>query len=336
VAALDAMRSLQKAALDGLDKDPLGWAQQAGRIQVENLNFTDQASMELSLRARAADATAVAQSYGRPVRFFRPDERDALARKMAEDPALMVGFVQTLRNSLGERDAPRALAEISKEAPVLAHVAGLSMMTGDEAIMRETATALKVRQIDNYQPINMPQAQRPTVAALSFLPGLEASAAKTAEILFDIRARQAGIDPVKDPATAQTLWTNTMSEVLGARTINGETYGGLADVNGRMTLVPTDMTADQLQARMDAINETTLADLPPIKTLNGYRITAAELATAKLVPIAPNKYRVALGDPASDDPRYLMGENNSFWILDIGMLPQAEKKPSIAWSAYAR
>ena len=326
VTALDSMRGLQKATLDGLDKDPLGWAQQAGRIEVEPLAFTNQASMELSLRARAADATAVAQSYGRPIRFFRPEEREALTRKLADDPNIMVGFVQTLRKTLGDKDTPKALAELSKDAPVLAHVAGLSMMTSDDALMRETATALKVRQIDGYQPVVMPQGQRPVLDALTFLPGLDAAASKTAELLFDIRARQSGLDPAKNPEAAQTLWGNTISEVLGARQINGETYGGLADVNGRMTLVPTDMTAAQLQGRMDAINDATLADLPPIKTLNGYRIDARELATARLVPVAPNKYRVALGDPASEDPRYVMGEDNSFWILDVGLLPNANPR----------
>lgn len=335
VTALEAMRGLQKAALNGLENDPLGWAQHAGRLQVEPLNVSDQASLELSLRARAADATAVAQSYGRPIRFFRPEERDVLARKMAENPDMMVGFVQTLRNSLGEKDTPKALAEISKEAPVLAHVAGLSIMTNDAALMRETATALKVRQLDNYQPVNMPLQQRPPMEALTFLPGLEAAASKTAELLFDIRARQAGLDPAKDPAAAQTLWGNTISEVLGARTINGETYGGLADVNGRMTLVPTDMTAAQLQGRMDAISDDVLADLPPIKTLNGYKISADLISTAKLIPVAPNKYRVAIGDPASDDPRYLMGEDNSFWILDIGLLPAtAAARPDTAMTNF--
>lgn len=327
VAALDSMRGLQKAATEGLEKDPLGWAQHVGRITVEPLNFTDQASMELSLRARAADATAVAQSYGRPTHFFKPEEREALTRKLAEDPNIMVGFVQTLRQSLGEKDTPKALAELSKEAPVLAHVAGLSMMTNDNALMRETATALKVRQIDGYQPVTMPPAQRPPMDALAFLPSLDAAATKTAELLFDIRARQSGLDPAKNPEAAQTLWGNTISEVLGAREINGEIYGGLADLNGRMTLVPTDMTAAQLQARMDAISDETLADLPPIKTLNGYRIDASELRTARLVPIAPNKYRVALGDPASDDPRYLMGADNGFWILDVGLLPKAQATP---------
>ena len=44
------------------------------------------------------------------------------------------------------------------------------------------------------------------------------------------------------------------------------------------------------------------------------------------MPVAPNKYRVALGDPASEDPRYVMGEDNSFWILDVGLLPNANPR----------
>lgn len=325
VVALDAMRGLHKAAVDGLDKDQLGWAEQAGRIVVEPLDFTSEESLGLSLSMRAADAHAVAQSYGRPPVFFRPEEKAKLTQAMADNPDLMINFVPTLRKSLGDRDTPKALAEISKDAPVLAHVAGLAMATGDDTFLRETATALKMTHVENHEPVKMPENIRPANPALAFLPKLDAATTKTAELVFDLRARHAGLDPATDPEGAKNLWGAIVNEALGAREVNGQTVGGLAEINGFSTLLPPDMSQADLQARLDGITDAALADLPPIKTFNGFKVHAADVATGKLVPDGMGRYRVALGDPASEDPRYLMGENGGFWILDATRL-----KPSFS------
>jgi hypothetical protein len=322
VVALDTMKGLYKAAVDGLDKDPLGWAEQSGRITIEPLDMTSGETFAKSLVNRAADAHAVAQSYGQTPRFFRPAEKEALTKAIADNPDMLVEFAPTLRKALGEQDTPLALAEISKDAPVLAHVAGLAMATGNDSFLRETAQALKVRKVDGYAPVKMPPNDRADLPALAALPATETAAVKTAELVFDMRARAEGVDPAKDQLQAAALWADTLNDALGATTRgDGTQAGGLGLVNGLQTLLPTAMSAEDVQTRLHSFSSDLFSFQPPLGSSNGIAISASQIQQGHLVAVAPGRYRVALGDPASDNPRYVMNKEGGFWLLDVTRIP---------------
>jgi hypothetical protein len=315
LVALDVMEGLHKSITDGLEKDPLGWAEQVGRVQVPAIDLSSPDAFRSSLTARADDAHAVAASYGRPVRFFKAAEAKAMSEAMAKNPDLLVTLGPSLRQALGDRDTPLALAEISKDAPVAAHSAGLAIATDDDGFLRETADALRLRQIEGHQPIKVPDSIRPPLTALRFLPGTEAAAVKSAELVFDVRARQAGLDPAADPAAAAELWGMTLSDALGRHTRNGVEMGGIAEINGSPTLIPPTISAEQLQDAMDGLTQAHLDLLPPIDA-GGFEIGPDELSTGRLVAVGPNRYRLALGDPDSQDPRYVMAPGGTFWEFD--------------------
>jgi hypothetical protein len=328
IAALDVMQGVHKSVSDGLKDDPLGWAAQVGRIAIEPLDLSSGAAFQQTLAARADDARAVAQTYGIAPKFFRPKEAEALTKAISENPDLLLEFGPTLRETLGERDTPRAFAEISKEAAVIAHVSGLAMATGDDTFLYETTQALRLRAVPDHTPIVMTPETRPKIPALMALPGTEAAATKTAELVFDYRARAQGLDPKANPETAAELWQQTMSEAMGQHEDeNGFTVGGIGLVNGFQTLLPSDMSAETLQNRMDVLDFSTLQAQMPFGSSNGIPITTAEIAAAKLVAAAPNRYRVALGDPASQTPRYIMAEGGGFWEIDVSKLRDTARMP---------
>jgi len=318
--ALETMQALSKTAHEALDKDPLAWAEQTGRIQPTPIDLSTPQALATSLTARAAEAHAVAQTYGRPPVFFKAAEKQALAKSFADNPDMIVGFAPALRQALGDRDTPRALAEISKDAPVVAHVAGLAMATGDDAFIRETAQALKLRAVPDHQAIKMPDGARAPLEAMTFLPNAEAAATQTAELVFDLRARQMGLDPKADPATATKLWDNIVNSALGAHEVNGETVGGMGDINGVPALLPPDMSADNFERMLLNLDEADVARMPPIASIEGYPVTADQLALGHPVAIGPGRYRMALGDPQGSDPQFVMNPDGGFWEFNVADL----------------
>lgn len=332
LTTLDVMEGLRDQMRKGLSQDPLTWANRAGITAVEPLNFADSANLSASLSERVSDAQAVAQHYGIQPRFFTPAETDALKKMLKASPLAMPSLVSSLSAGLGPA-TPQALAEISKDAPLLAHVAGLVSATGSQGPAVEIAEALELRNMPTYKSA-LPSAGKIQSAAsealgtaLAVLPGTNAGALEAATALFESRAMARGVDmenfgEPSDPA--RILFQEALDEVLGASTRDGIKYGGLTDVNGALTVAPPDIAADQLGDMVSSISADDLIFQGAIGTANGVPIRAEQLRTARLVMTQQGRYRLALGDVAGGDPRYVPDGEGGYFELDIGMLQRSQ------------
>ena len=99
--------------------------------------------------------------------------------------------------------------------------------------------------------------------------------------------------------------------------VGGKQYGGITEVNGFETVAPPDMAAEDLQ--------TTFAQLLPSDvagavTANGIPFTSAQLRRAHMIASGDGQYRLALGDPFSDEPQILRKADGSPFELDIRAL----------------
>ncbi|MGE0212290.1 MAG: hypothetical protein AB7S41_11395 [Parvibaculaceae bacterium] len=326
IEALKLMRGLHERMEKGLKDDPLGWAEQAGLGSSTPLDFASREGLQASLAVRQSEAKAVASYYGRPAKFFRPGEAATIERAVAERPDALLDFAVSVRRAFGTEDVPRALSEISKEAPVVAHSAGVAIATESTAILEKTAAALKLRQLDGHEAAKVSPATQRTATiealgpALQALPATEAAAIKQAELLFELTAHQQGLDPSANPQKARAAWEAALDEALGGREANGRKVGGLGTINGVQTLLPPAMSEDELQTVVENITDADLAALPEIAAPNAVPVAARQVAQGKLVAVAPGTYRVALGDPASDEPLFLADPAGKPWTLDIGRL----------------
>jgi len=324
LAALDVMAGLQRTIERGLKDDPLAHAERVGRLTVTPLDTSTPAAFRASLSARAAEADAVADFYGTPKRFFRKAEVAALRQQAGENPEFLLAFARDLE-VLG-RDTPRALAEISKEAPVIAHAAGIAVATRDDTVLSDTAQALGLRKIEGYEPLALkPEGKRAAVAdalgpAMMATPATEAAAIAHADLLFELRARAAGVDPAADPDSAAELYAGALNDALGAHQVDGAQYGGLTSVNGSPAVAPSWLRADTLEGLVQSLDDLDLADLPPIWSANGQPITPARLAGGKLLALGDGRYHLALGDPASGDAQLVMANPAQPWVLDLRRL----------------
>ena len=81
---------------------------------------------------------------------------------------------------------------------------------------------------------------------------------------------------------------------------------------------------------VSSLRQSDLASQAPIGTTNGIAITAGDIRGGTLVAVSPGVYRVALGDPNSDDPRYVEKAGGGYWTLDVGALVKARAEADAA------
>lgn len=335
---LEIMEKLHDAASKGVEKDVLGWAQRVGLGDVPALDITSADALAASAVRRAAFADQVAQQYGgERWRFFRPGEVRALESRMRENAGFMSGFAAGLRDGIRPGELRQVLREVSSEAPVLAHMAGLAATIDDDTLMVEASEALAAMALPGYEKQALPPARRRAAmteaagAAFIHQPMVMAGAAAMADLLFDGRARAAGIDAGDDEA--DDLWREAFNQALGARTVNGVEMGGLVQVNGTMTVAPADMPRRALVDMMADLSDEDIAHLQEPVSAGDVPLTAALLRRARLVAIGDGLYRLALGVPGSEDPRYVMAGPGEFWTLDARRLMEIQTARGLgAWA----
>lgn len=313
--------------------DPLGKAEAIGlippvaSIPVDGSATPEQIASAVSYRRGAADA--VAKHFGISPRYFRPGEADAVMSAAEQNPEALVVFTQSVRDAFG-RDAGRALSEFSESGPALAHAAGLSIATGDVGIARDVATTLTMKKQKQLPDIT-PETSRKlsgvgaNAVAGAFLadPRTQNAALQTAQLLFEQEAARQGIDAsdIKTPGSpAETAYLKSLDRALGGRIVNGEAYGGVDEVNGFRIVTPSDMRKGEPQRLLENITADELKGLPPIQSATGYPVSAEQIRRSQLVSAGDGTYRVALGDPTGDEPRYLTKPDGTYWTLDIRAL----------------
>ncbi|MEO4045239.1 hypothetical protein AAFN47_26910 [Hoeflea sp. CAU 1731] len=312
--------------------DPLGQADAGGAIELQPIDASSTESLQTSLQLRRDQARAVSDLYGTPLTVFRPAERAAFIRAMTDQPTVIPEFAVAVRDAFGDA-APAVLSEVSEQGPMLAHVAGIAAASGDGSVAVDVSRVLEVRKAGAYK-IKMPSADRfaqaahaVTAEALTALPKTRGAVLETAALLFEQAANTQGFDPSKvgeEGSEANSAYKSALNRALGARAINGRQFGGVTEVNGAMTIAPHDMPAEDLQRLVQSLSAEDLAMMPEIGTANGVAIKLRDIRSAHLVAVGEGEYYLALGDPESDDPRYLQTPQGGIYRFDARALYDAK------------
>lgn len=336
---LDVLEKLKTSMGQALAEDPLTWADRAGVTKVEPLAFGDPANpaagptLAASLAERVTDAVTVGKHYGIDPKFFTPAEADGFKKLLKDTPLAMPSLVSALSAGLGDA-TPKALAEISKEAPVLAQVAGLVHATGSQRVAVEVAEALDLRNQPGYKSA-LPTAAKLQSATAELIGGAlggdmsgQAEVFDTAAALFERRALARGIDMDQFDVAgspARETYLAALDEVLGATTRDGVKYGGVTEVNGSTTIAPPDIEAETLQDLLDNLAGDDLLFQPAIGTANGVRIGVDQIRNGTLVRVADGRYRIATGAIDAGDPLFVPSPAGGYFELDIRMLKKSQE-----------
>lgn len=337
VAELDLGEDLQRNMRTRLKEDPLGWANDVGRMTVAPLNFSSPETASGSLRARIAQAEEVATAYGQPPQYFRPDEKRALVTMAGQGGAAALSIASTIAGVGGDR-APRMLAEIFPEAPATAMLGGLVAAAGPTPVARDAADGFAFRRAAKeenggsmkfYAPSEKAarEVAMPILGnALAEMPKSEAAVLEVANAAYEIRAQRLSKTEF-DPK----LYGDTLREVLGERTVAGEKYGGLVDQKrstglfsstAQAIVIPPTVKQAKWDELLDAITPGDLdrAGIARPVDARGRVMPASSIRTGILVPIADGQYAVSMGDPAQPgEERWLMANPNrdEKFVLDL-------------------
>ena len=170
-------------------------------------------------------------------------------------------------------------------------------------------------------------AQEHMGTSLSILPKTQAALLATATLLFEQAANREGFDTkeITDRGTpAYKAWQTALDRASGRRILGGTQYGGFTEMNGQGFLAPPDMPTDEPERLWRALDDELITLLPPMQSANGVPITASRIRRGKLITAGDGIYRVALGDPQSDNPQWLSTPDGRFWQIDIRELARIE------------
>ncbi|WAC26343.1 hypothetical protein [Ancylobacter sp. SL191] len=319
-----------------LKDNPLGWAGRTGLFDIAPI---DPAQPE-TLAGRAAVAEAVASHYGVPPVYLTPAERVAFQQAAAKGGEVMMANVTALARGFGDR-APRVLAEVAQDAPLTAHVGGILLNGGSQQLAADVADTIAMRNDPNVKA--RPKTDAQTAAEMTAANAVAAQvygdafrmagkardgALSTALLAFEGRAVRRGLVAKADAPDSRAVFERTLQEAAGATfDREGTQFGGVTErrvggflgVGGRTdrVLVPSNIRADRFGDVIGALEDGDFT-LP--------NLTAEKVRAARLVAVAPGQYRVALGDPDSDDPRWIRDASGLDFILDLQALEPALRR----------
>lgn len=316
-AAAIALRKFAGTMHVALGKDPLSWAAQQGVVDVQPLKL-DGSDNGDAWKARQRAADLVAARYGVAPSYLTDAETDALmARFSSSNVDEKMNTLAMLAGGLGEKRGS-VLQKLAPNNPVAAHVGGLigpGSTTEQRSAARDALigeTLAREKGGEDLKPTAAARAGRDATGirqALSFLPDDAARVFATGDAIYAARAparglRGAGVGAGDDAATA--LYFEALNASLGAtRGSDGRVYGGMARYNGAPVIAPASVPADDFEALVHGLSDTTLAAASAsgaAPMLGDKPFTAKDLRRSYLLSIGDGLYAVSTTDPADGAP----------------------------------
>lgn len=312
-----------------LNRNPFNFAVNRGVIDAVDPLFTQDlgdSSIEDRLARRVSQARTISETFDIPQRFLLPGEAQGF-RQFLDDPHQAAGFASAIIEAAGP-DAPRFLAEVSKDAKELFQAGALLAAGGDPAAAAAVIAGYR-KNADGKVRKQVPKAQRlQRVDAIvgDALPQTSPDLLRieqTAHAIARGRIDDQGIDLKSDEA--DEIYDEALQEAAGAVFDRGVQYGGfgksrsgfLFGTRGRKVLVPNDIRTDRFPDLYEALTIEDLLKLDnPPETISGGNYTQRDLDHAELVTV-PGGFWLALGNPDSNAPRFIRGRDGQPFMLDF-------------------
>ena len=321
-----------------LNTDQLGLAQQKQLIPaVSPVDFqgfaksTDEksaAALALQFRDRTAQARAVGTEMSRAPQFLRPEEKDRLKEIVDQGGPKALALAGAIVKG-ADQDAPAILREISNDAPLLAQAGNIIASGGSLSAARDAFDAARMKaatgkELQAVSPTVTQKAVRDTFGTAFSMQGEDGGRIRTtADAIARTRIERGGVDPKS--SEAEKIYTRALQESAGATFVDGVQYGGVANYkpgyfSNYKVPVPGGVRADAFRDVIRSIRDDDLKTLPvPPVSSAGVAYSAQDIAGG--VPIAVRGgYRFALGDPSSNDPKYIRGADGNPFVLPFDAL----------------
>lgn len=307
-----------------LSTDPLGFAMDQDVLDLEPVDFAAPDAEQFA--ARAKQARMIQQFYNLPSpTFLTPDEKGALADQFrAQDPDQKQMLMSVMSGALGKADAARLFSSLDNVSPAEAHLATLGIMgEGREETARRGFRGSKLMA---EKAVTLPAESEFAATENEKLFGLfNAKQAKsrgaviaTARALYAERIVSRGLQGFDGEIYSQAL-----NEALG----QGSRGGGPASRHNVRIVLPLDMTEDEFNMRIDAVDDADVARMsagggkPVHVTLSGQVMPASADDIRKAYPVQAGygRYRLSVTDPTQGPGQYLVDDRTQgYFEIEMG------------------
>lgn len=289
----------------------------------------DADALARNITARLASQTAL-EIAPHVQRAFSGEEASEIARQMNSAPEVAQAWSVALAQlPADQRDL--ALRQIGDEAPELAAAADISLRSGNAAVLERISQQKAIDREDGGKGRSPLKDDRVVLQervgdAFAALPRFGNAVQTNAWTLFRNLAAEDGVAADASTPEGRALLDRATQMAAGRRTNGGVDYGGIVEINGSKVIAPAEYPADMVETALDNLREDDLAALPPIKSANSFKITPAQIQSARLVTVGDGLYRVALGNGAGSGPKFLQNEHGDYWVLNIRDLAEAQSR----------
>jgi hypothetical protein len=296
----DALQQLYGHTTEQMKSNGLAWASSAMGAPPPQLNFNSAGS----IGQRVDYVQQASRRAGQSLDPLQPSELAPLVQTWKQgDASTKAGMVMRLAE-FGPL-AAQAAQQVAQNDNGLLHLISLAShsnrgvaasrvtqaMAGYEAMKTEGQVVGKIASNAQGQS----QFNEWAGPALQFMPGARDGVYTVAKALL---AQDAASHGWKDENDADSkAWYRAVNSALGAYNRGEVQYGGLAGFNGAQTVLPENMSLDELEGRLSRANDAQFkaaGNGDPV-TGNGTALSAGDLKKMHLIPVDDGVYRLEAG-----------------------------------------
>ena len=326
---VNLLRDLQSKMDQGLSRDRLAYAQEAGNVQLGTINFSDPQTIGMDIQERIEDARRVQSIYfpelmrGDPNKhlvLLTNTEATQLSNMFDAAPLTqklqMLEAIQGGMAAAGSPDlATNVYSQIGDQNGMMSHAGGLVALGRPDAA-REILQGLEQIKAGVAYPkavanteAGVKQSIEQVIAgelqeALRFQPEatgaiIQATKAIIANRFIGVSEEDLTVDNVKE----------AMQIASGAQKRNGQVYGGIHVINEAATFIPSDKTVDEFEYVLDSLTPEMFSEMGfDISPAMWDQVLAGEWA---FQVAGDGQYRIMQDNGPTGVPTYLNGYANN-------------------------
>ena len=315
-----------------LADDPLTYAMNVvvldsngNAVQINGILPTpDSPDVTANVKKRVADAQIIASKYGIKPKYFTAQERDLLTEFLQSentDRLQILGFLGAMVDG-GGSSTPDMLAEISDTAPGFA---GIGALISED---RPTAANHALRGMEYIKAGNKPAGLSAiytdpefvgiTGQALRYSPKTLNVIRENAELIYaDLARTETDFNAEK--------WVSAIEMAAGMKTVGNKSYGGIQEVRGQMTLLPPEVTPDDLEDALSSLTSEMAFEVSGISLSNGMVNAISKRNYFKVISAGGDKAAITFKEDAYGNPTYVKDSDGNPFFFDISKLVDLSK-----------
>ena len=244
---INAIDSRIRAQNTALKSDPIDWAKETGAVSPDNIiaNLVGKTFDERQeiYKERSEQADAFSAKMGRPAEYLDANEAATLANELKQSNVdERMALISEINNGFGINSF-KVFGQISKDAPEIAHVAGLLNMGGNAQTAKDALRGLDLMR-DGIVLRVSGQKTDATARAKARLGNMSRSPSTMKGILLTADAIYAARSGGEEIFNSR-IYDTALQEASGMLTASdGRNYGGIVGFKGNGIVIPTNIAQE--------------------------------------------------------------------------------------------